>query len=197
MKVIAAFDFDGTLTTRDSLLEFMRYACGTRRTLLAIVRASPVLFKTILGLASRQEAKEALIEILFKGMLKQKLADIGSAFAASQLQKILRPQMVEKLHWHQQQKHICVLVSANLDIYLENWADLAGFKAALCSRLAIDEKGCVTGKLQGLNCWGPEKVRRLFEWLEGIPRNSYILYVYGDSRGDRELFAAADKIYNA
>ena len=31
MKRLYAFDFDGTLTTADTLLVFIRYACGTWR----------------------------------------------------------------------------------------------------------------------------------------------------------------------
>ncbi len=191
-KVIAAFDFDGTLTTRDSLLQFLFYTSGTQRTLFAILKSSLTLLGTCLGLASRQEAKEALIASLYKGIYKKDLLSLGEAFASTQLNQILRPIMIQRLKWHQEQGHTCILVSANLDVYLNAWSEQNGFSATICSRLATDHEGRITGKLDSPNCWGPEKKRRLFEWLSDIPRDSYILYAYGDSRGDQELLSSAD-----
>ncbi|MBZ0251782.1 MAG: HAD-IB family phosphatase, partial [Candidatus Methylomirabilis sp.] len=75
-----------------------------------------------------------------------------------------------------------------LDLYLEPWGRKAGFDDVLCSRLAL-EGGAPTGRLEGGNCFGPEKVARLARALGPLER--YELYAYGDSRGDRELLAAA------
>jgi phosphoserine phosphatase len=53
--------------------------------------------------------------------------------------------------------------------------------------------GRVTGRLAGVNCYGPEKVRRLLAL--NPERESYTLFAYGDGRGDRELLAAANHAY--
>ena len=42
----------------------------------------------------------------------------------------------------------------------------------------------------GKNCWGTEKVRRLQELVGS--KEGYVLYAYGDTRGDRELLEYAD-----
>ena len=89
----------------------------------------------------------------------------------------------------------CVLISASIDAYLDPWSKLAGFDHVICSRLETTPAGNVTGRLVGLNCWGPEKVRRLEE-LFG-PLKKYTLYAYGDSRGDKELLAGADYPFSA
>ena len=65
-----------------------------------------------------------------------------------------------------------------------------GFDEIITSECQFDDRRILTGKLRGLNCWGPEKVRRLNEKMG--PRDQYTLYAYGDSQGDRELLAFAD-----
>ena len=42
-KKVYAFDFDGTLTTKDTLLAFIRYAKGTGKTILGALLFSPIL----------------------------------------------------------------------------------------------------------------------------------------------------------
>jgi len=96
---------------------------------------------------------------------------------------------MDRLQWHLEQGHRCIIVSASIDIYLEPWAESFGVHDVICSRLA-SPNGFVTGKLMGANCWGPEKVRRLEEEFGNL--EDYNLFAYGDSRGDRELLAAAD-----
>ena len=63
-----AFDFDGTLTTRDTLIEFIRYACGTARFLLGFLLYSPLLVMMKLRLYSNGKAKQKVFAHFFKGM---------------------------------------------------------------------------------------------------------------------------------
>ena len=65
-----------------------------------------------------------------------------------------------------------------------------GFEAVLASRLEVTPDGVITGNLAGKNCWGPEKKRRLLEYLGEEKPSS--LYVYGDSLGDADILAIAD-----
>lgn len=117
----------------------------------------------------------------------------GDVFARTVLPSHVRKEAQKRLQWHKDEGHRCVLVSAQIDIYLEAWGKFAGFDDVVCSRMAVDSKGCATGRLVGANCWGPEKVRRLEELLG--PRESYTLYAYGDSRGDREMLAIANHAF--
>jgi hypothetical protein len=57
MKKIYAFDFDGTLTTRDTLLEFIRFVFGIRRMLFGFLIYSPLLILMKLRLYSNYKAK--------------------------------------------------------------------------------------------------------------------------------------------
>jgi phosphatidylglycerophosphatase C len=87
-----------------------------------------------------------------------------------------------------------VLVSASFELYLDTIGERLGVDAVLGTRLAVDDAGRCTGALEGPNCRGPEKVRRLHEWLaaEHAGRAAAEVWAYGDSPGDRELLGDAD-----
>jgi len=116
----------------------------------------------------------------------------GEAFAREVLPGLLRAQAMEKLAWHQVRGHRCALLSASLGVYVEPWARAAGFDEAFCSDLEI-RNGLVTGRLNGLNCEGPEKVRRLEAYYGDLA--SLKMHGYGDSAGDRHFLARCAQAY--
>jgi HAD superfamily hydrolase (TIGR01490 family) len=187
---VAAFDFDGTITFCDTLFPFLLYTSGTLRTIKNISLVLPKLTGYSLGIISRQQVKEAVIEQFFGHMPLEEVRKLGEKFAGESLPNYIKSKSLDKLHWHQEQGHRCILISASLDIYLEPWAKKMGFQDVICSKLKVNGHGLVTGQLQGSNCWGPEKKRRLIELLG--PKDGYCLYAYGDSRGDKDILNLAD-----
>jgi len=121
------------------------------------------------------------------------LRQAGERFAVHVLPSLLRHEAMQRLEWHKQHGHRCVVISASLELYLQPWAIKAGFDDVIATQLETRDDGRVTGKLSGANCYGIEKVRRL-ETLLG-ERTGYSLYAYGDSRGDKELLSFADHPY--
>lgn len=195
MKVIAAFDFDGTVTTRDSLLPFLIKNFGLVNVIFKSLSISTKLLGFCFGWTTRQKAKEALLTCFLKGMKKSDLNNRAVEFANNDLPCYVKKEAVDKINWHKAQGHTIALVSASIENYLIPWAASYGFDCVLSSKLEIDDEQKVTGRLIGENCWGKEKVRRLEEFFgkkveDGHPR--YTLYAYGDSRGDLELLAYAD-----
>jgi phosphatidylglycerophosphatase C len=188
--IVAAFDFDGTLTYHDTLLPFLFSLNAPLTTVLAVFLAIPALALAVLNGHYRQVAKETILRRTISKVPAEMLRKQAENFASGPLQTKIRPEAWKKLQWHKQQGHRCLLISANLDVYLEPWALSAGFHDLICSKLEIDGKGYYTGNLVGLNCRGPEKAQRLLQVLG--PKNNYILYAYGDSRGDKELLQMAD-----
>lgn len=191
--IIAAFDFDGTLTTRDSLLPFLIDTTGVWKSAFYLFLEIPAMLGFLLGITPRQTTKERILKRFFGGVALKTLQHQGERFAGERIAKLLKPKARKRLEWHLNQGHRCILVSASIDIYLQPWIEKVGIHTLLCSRLEVDTEQKITGKLIGLNCWGPEKVRRLEEVCG--PRTSYTLYAYGDSRGDKELLATADHPY--
>lgn len=156
----------------------------------SVALAAPSLLACLFNNKYRQIAKETILKRMVGGMPIEVLRTEGEHFALGLLKSKIRPEGMQKLLWHKQQGHRCVLISANLDVYLEPWAVYAGFHDLICSKLEVNQKGNATGKLTGLNCWGPEKTHRLLQLLG--PKENFILYAYGDSKGDRPLLELAD-----
>ena len=191
--VIAVFDFDGTLTRRDTLLPFLRYLLGDAKVARHALVLSPTLLGYGLGLINNGVAKERVFMQCLSGMKIAALRQQGERFAETELPYMLRSEAMQRLAWHKQHGHRCIAISASLELYVQPWAQGAGFDEVIATQLEVQPDGRVTGKLAGVNCYGHEKVRRL-EMLLG-PRSGYSLYAYGDSRGDRELLSSADYAY--
>jgi phosphatidylglycerophosphatase C len=184
---VAAFDFDGTLARRDTLVPFLRQVRGTPRVVAAAARAA-------LRTRDRDTLKVATIGHLFRGVPADDLDDRGRAYAPT-LVELLRPEMLEQVRWHQREHHAVVIVSASLGVYLRPLAEHLGLDAALAVELVTGADGCLTGGVIGeLNTRGPEKVARLTTWVAERfgPATACELWAYGDSAGDEDLLALAD-----
>jgi HAD superfamily hydrolase (TIGR01490 family) len=183
------FDFDGTLTRRDTLMPFLRYVVGTSAFIAGIGRLAPQLLAYGVGVLANDVAKEAVLGHFLRGRRIGALRDAGEVFARQFVPKLTRADAIHRLRTHRTQGDACVLVTASVDVYVEPWGRAQGFDAILCSSLEIDGDR-VTGRLEGGNCYGPEKARRIQRWLNG--RQTERIWAYGDSRGDREMLELAD-----
>lgn len=192
LPAIAVFDFDGTLTRRDSLMPFLRMAVSRWQFYWGLLIVSPVLVGYALKLTPNWRAKEAVLTYFLAGWTEEKLQRLGQRFALQKLPKLLRPEAVQRLHWHQNQGHHTILISASLEAYLFPWAKQMGFDQATGTQLEI-QNSRLTGRILGKNCYGSEKVERLEVLLGDL--SQYCIYAYGDSRGDRELLDMANYPY--
>lgn len=189
IPVIAAFDFDGTITTRDTFIPFLYRAFGKSRVLRVFVRLSFEAAKMGLGLSSRDELKSRVIRTLFQGDGRERLRQIGREYAG-QVEAWFRPKALERIEWHRKAGHRLVLVSASLDLYLETVAKNLGFDDLLCTTISVDEFQMCDGRLVDGNCRGLEKVRRLEALLGDLCKLE--LYAYGDSAGDKEMLEVSN-----
>jgi phosphatidylglycerophosphatase C len=116
------------------------------------------------------------------------LEAVAESFADHVVAHRLRRDTLAHVERHRAAGHELVVVSASPELYVAAVARRLGFAAALGTRLEVGQDGRLTGRLIGRNCRGPEKVRRLEEWLG---EEACAVVAYGDSRGDRELLAFA------
>jgi HAD-superfamily subfamily IB hydrolase, TIGR01490 len=189
MKIVAAFDFDGTLTRADTLGPFLREVSGTPALLRAFAADAPRLLLAGIGAGSRDDAKERMLRRLVGGREHSDLAARGREYGERVATTQMRSEMIARLRWHGAEGHEIAIVSASLDLYIERTAELLGIGTVLCSRMEVDAAGRVTGNLIGGNCRGPAKLRRI---REHFGESGYELWAYGDSAGDAEMLAAAD-----
>ena len=192
-RTVAAFDFDGTISRRDSLLPFLQHVCGANRLFRALGAVAPgVLAGVARGRLDRDAAKDAVLVRLLAGRPLTEVAEAGERFAEVLLDGRLRLDTLSRVEHHRTEGHELVIVSASPAVYLEPLGERLGFDAVLATRLEVAADGRLTGRMEGRNCRGPEKVARLSEWLAGDrPR----VVAYGDSSGDRELLARADEAH--
>lgn len=189
-RSIAAFDFDGTLTKKDSLFEFLLFTQGKWRTFLGLVILSPAVMAMFLGIIDNNRCKEIMLSYFFKGWRQADFELKGREFV-TRGKEILNPETCAKLRKHLNEGHEVYIISASVEEWVKPIAETLGVKNVLCTRLAVGKDGILTGRYQGKNCHGQEKVNRL---LQADPdRDTYCLYAYGDSNGDKQLFDFADE----
>jgi len=187
-KVIAAFDFDGTIIKRDSLFVFIWHAVPLSRIMLSFLTVMPYLVAYKLKLIPAFKAKEKLFTALFKGVAIADFNILCKDFIPV-IQKMVRPEALERINWHRQNGHEVIIISASVENWIIPWAMLNGIDTVLATQIQVID-GLITGKFLSKNCQGAEKVTRLLQ--HNPDRESYILYAYGDSNGDNELFQFAD-----
>lgn len=190
---VAAFDVDGTLTTSDCVVPFLRRTAGTSR-LIGRLLASPIELGRAAVRRDRDALKAASAAAAFSGVSFERVEADAEAFAREVYDDRLRADTVVSLRRHLAAGDTVVLVSASFEVYLRPLAELLGVHDVLAVRLEVDDHGLLTGNLDGPNCRGPEKVIRLHDWLDRHAggRAAVDLSAYGDSTGDRELLADAD-----
>lgn len=190
-KVIAAFDFDSTITKRDSLPVFIRFAVSLGQLLKGTLLMSPFLLLFKLKVIPNYQAKERLFRIFFAGLTLDAFNLLSEKFVPG-IEKIVNPAALEKIKWHQQMGHEVIIVSASAENWINPWARKNGITTVLATRLQVKDN-LITGNFLSKNCHGPEKAERLLEQYPN--REEYILYAYGDSNGDKELLELADHAF--
>ena len=211
--VIAAFDFDGTLTKRDTLMPFLRRGLGWPWFLWALLVCSPWLAAFALRLIPNHVAKQKLLLVTLKDRTLAEMDDWTSSWLAHDFPGQLQSWPMAQLAEHKQAGHCCVMVSASPDVYLKRVAKQLGFDALLCTEMAIVD-GRLTGQMQTPNCYGEQKVIRLKAWMAerfgeslrgsfrgsfggsfGSPANAVIQFAYGDTLGDKPMLRLAENAF--
>jgi len=188
MKKIVAFDFDGTLTTRDTLLEFIRFVVGTGPFLYGFLKYAHQLVLMKLHLYPNYKVKEHIFSHFFKGITLERFDSDCMAFAEAN-RHLLRPQGVEALEQAKTEGAEILIVSASID----NWVKPFFSNVTVLGTQVEIKEGRLTGRFLTKNCYGQEKVNRILAQYPN--RETYYLTAYGDSRGDREMLAFADESY--
>lgn len=186
-KVLAIFDFDGTLTTKDTFLAFIKYHRGAVSFWLGFMKMSPIILLHLLRIIPNWQTKQHALTYFFGGEQLEDFQKICDQFSTTYIPRLERKEALKKLAHHQKGGHEIVVVSASAENWLAGWCQEKNVKL-IATRLGV-ENGRLTGKLIGHNCYGPEKLSRLEK--EYNLSNYDEIHVYGDSRGDKEILAIA------
>ncbi|MGN6292498.1 MAG: HAD family hydrolase [Chitinophagaceae bacterium] len=186
-KGIAFFDFDGTITTKDTLLEFIKYSGGALPFYAGFLLKSPYLIAYKLKLISNQTAKEKVLAYFFRGMAVDEFQLKCDRFANEIIPGLLRQGALGEIRELQQKGIDVVIVSASPENWIRQWA--SSINASLIATRLELKNGQLTGNILDKNCHGEEKVRRI---REIYPLSEYEnIYAYGDSSGDKPMLSLA------
>ena len=186
---MVAFDFDGTITTTDTLALFFRYYSGTPRWLWNIIKISPTLIGYVLKIVPRDTVKAKLVRTFFKGADANHLNERAAQFAREVIPGLIRPAALEAIKTRNIPPYTLYICSASISPYLEVWAKDNGIDRVIATKLEV-VNGRLTGELDGPNCWGPGKITKIAAEMAGKPYK--LVEAYGDTRGDREMLHAAE-----
>lgn len=190
-KGIAFFDFDGTITTKDTLLEFIRFSAGSRGLYAGFLLQSPWIMAYKAKLISNQAAKERVLRHFFRGEELESFNRRCSAFAKEALPALIRPGALEEIAKLKAEGSVVVIVSASPENWIRDWAKTQEVEL-IASQLEVIN-GRLTGKILGRNCHGEEKVRRILE--KHAPSEYAEIYAYGDTGGDRPMLKLATQAF--
>lgn len=200
-KKVYLFDFDGTLTSADTLLEFIRYACGRRRLFIGFALFSPLLVLMKLHLYPNYRAKQRLFVWYFKGMSIDNFDLVCRRFAHHN-QRLMRQKALDRLREIFHNNETLCVVSASIDNWVRPFFDniskasRSDFRV-IGTEVEVDTDGVLTGRFRTHNCYGAEKVRRVLEAMPQLKsnRDDFWVVACGDSRGDKELLEFADEAH--
>ena len=191
---MAAFDFDGTLTSGGSVLPFLVSLRGFWPVLRAVVALSPKLLRSALvGGTAADDGQGGAVHP-------------ASRRPADRVGRRARRRLRRAATW----PATCAMTPGGgcsgtsargtmsssspprPECYVRRAGELLGVDGVLATRLAVGGGGLLTGGYEGKNCRGAEKYARLVVHLRahgllGGGNDQPELWAYGNSRGDLRL----------
>lgn len=186
-KEIAFFDFDGTITTKDTLLEFIKFTKGPIAMYAGFAINLPYLIAYKLKIITNQRAKEKVLAFFFKNTTLSDFNKYCDLFATKVIPTLLRPEAITTIKEFKKNGIEVTVVSASPENWILPWAKSLNLNL-LATQLEVNEQK-LTGKIKGFNCHGQEKVTRITSIYN--LSNYGIIHAYGDSSGDTAMLKIA------
>jgi phosphatidylglycerophosphatase C len=185
--LVAAFDFDGTITSKDTFRVFLDRIVPRRALAAALLRRSPHLLGALRGGEARDRAKKLLCHDLLEGLTREFADQVASDTARDVSRSLIRVDTASRIRWHQRQGHRVIVVSASFEAYVRPVVAALGIDEVIATRWEVDpETDLLTGRLEGRNVRGAAKVDLLDTHLGGA---GSLAYAYGNSAGDAAMLA--------
>jgi len=190
---LAAFDFDGTLTSGGSVFGFLTALVGLGPVVAATAALAPHLaHAAIVGGAVADRTKERLFVRVLAGVPLDHADKVATRYGQEHVDGLLRADVGDRFDWHRGRGDTVVIVSASPEAYVGAAGDRLGADGVIATRLAVGADGILTGRYEGTNCRGDEKLRRLCQWIEESGTAPDRVWAYGNSRGDLSMLRTAD-----
>lgn len=189
---LIVFDFDGTLTFKDSLLEFISFATSKPKLYLELLKLVPELLAMKLGMGNNEAVKTKLLRRVFRNKSKNELTTLGESFCNQYFDQLIRLKGLEAIRNYQAAGARIIIVTASVEEWVQPFAKRLGAEL-IATKLAY-RNDQFTGELATPNCRGKEKTNRLKEYLSTEELPAYI--AYGDTDGDAALYEFSAKYHH-
>jgi len=193
-KKISIFDLDGTLTKSDTYLPYLIgfLKRNPKRWLKAIVLPFAVVM-FYLKMRNNQWLKTIFLSVVLGGETKESIMAWNKIFLDKLFAEGLREDIVAILRERQNAGDIVILCSASLDVYVPEIQNRFSIDHLACTN-TLWHDGCLTGDLDGNNCYGLEKLVKVKGYME--EHNIWgEISMYSDHASDWPIMDYADKAY--
>jgi phosphatidylglycerophosphatase C len=190
-RKIAFFDFDGTITTKDTLLEIIKFQKGKAAFYMGFLLNGPWLLAYKLNILPNDQVKQKILTYFFTGTPEKAFQEKCDLFAEKKLPGLIRPAALTEIGRLRALGFDIVVVSASAENWIRKWT--RGLSLTLISTRLEVKNGLVTGNIEGSNCYGEQKVNRIREKWD--LKEFQQIYVYGDSAGDKPMLSLATKSF--
>ncbi|WP_426477595.1 HAD family hydrolase [Chryseobacterium sp. CBSDS_008] len=188
MKKLYCFDFDGTLTYKDTMFMYLKFYDSTKYR-IQFLRHVPLFILLKLKLAETEKVKKSFIGSILKGQTQEKIEQKSKQFFEQHYPKIVRENALDFIKNIDRNNTQSLLVTASLDIWVKPFAE--ELKMQLVSTRAEFKNGIFTGNFIGKNCNGKEKLIRIKEEINNSKYDKII--AFGDTSGDRPMLKWANE----
>lgn len=187
MKKLYCFDFDGTLTTKDTMFLFLKFY-HREKFYVQFLKHLPLFILLKFKLLEAESVKRSLVSEVLKGEKKEVLEKKAQAFFTKYYPAIFRKNALDFIANIDADTE-SYIVTASLDIWVKPFAEQ--FRMKLIATEAEFKNGVFTGNFVTKNCNGIEKVNRIQQEIKGLKYDKII--AFGDTSGDRAMLSFANE----
>lgn len=189
-KNLALFDFDGTLCSKDSFTGFIFFALKKRHIVKQGIKILPWIQAYFLNIYPADSMRPKLFKAMFSNTSAVEMFNLANQYS-HQLRNSLDQDIYHQLLKHKHNNDDVVIVSASIDLYLKDIAELLEV-GLICTQAEI-KNGQFTGLFSTPDCSSEQKKNRI---LEKYKLDQYdAVYAYGNSKEDLDMFSLADYCY--
>ena len=196
MVTLGIFDIDYTITSKESLVEFYKFMLKKKPALMKHLPAT--LGSGLLYIIKRIELKRAKQTFLsfVEGIHEDEMSELVKEFYEKKLSKIFYKDALEMIKKLKSEGCLIYLISASAEFYLKEFYNIPEVDMVIGTKYKMNERihSC---SMDGENCKGEEKVKRLMEVLEQkkLQVDFENSYMFSDSLSDLPLLKLVGKPY--
>jgi phosphatidylglycerophosphatase C len=185
-KGIAFFDLDGTITSKDTFIDFIVFCRGNFYFLLGLLMLSPLIALYLLKLFPNHRLKEIFFKFYLASYYSANdLENLGKDYSMKRLPSIVYKEAIKQINWHKENNHRIIILTASSSLWLSEWCRLN--ELHIIGTEFVKFGNNYTGKINGENCYGLQKKVIVEKILNETQFN--LTYGYGDSKADKKFLS--------